>query len=180
LYADRLGFRPRLLGGTNANADSRRGLRRVYADLPHLSLALRLRASRMSRKLPALTIDTAPFWQGGAQGVLQIHYCAGCHRFFHPPNPICPHCNSFDVSPRPVSGRGRVVTFTINRQAWTAELVEPYVVAIVELAEQANLRLLSNIVGCDPDAVVIDMPVSVTFERHEDVWIPLFERAADV
>jgi hypothetical protein len=134
----------------------------------------------MSRKLPALTIDTAPFWQGGAQGVLQIHYCAGCHRFFHPPNPICPHCNSFDVSPRPVSGRGRVVTFTINRQAWTAELVEPYVVAIVELAEEANLRLLSNIVGCDPDAVVIDMPVSVTFERHEDVWIPLFERAADV
>ncbi len=72
------------------------------------------------------------------------------------------------------------MTFTINRQAWTAELAEPYVIAIIELAEQADLRLLSNIIGCDPDAVAIDMPVSVTFEHHEDVWIPLFERAADV
>jgi uncharacterized OB-fold protein len=72
------------------------------------------------------------------------------------------------------------VTFTINRQAWTTELVEPYVVAIVELAEQANLRLLSNIVGCDPDQVAIDMPVAVTFAQFEDVWIPLFERAGDV
>ena len=72
------------------------------------------------------------------------------------------------------------MTFTINRQAWTTELVEPYVVAIIELAEQANLRLLSNIVGCDPHSVAIDMPVAVTFEQHESVWIPLFERAADV
>jgi uncharacterized OB-fold protein len=134
----------------------------------------------MTRKLPALTPDTAPFWQGGSRGVLQIHYCASCHCFFHPPNPVCPTCNSFDVAPRPVSGRGRVVTFTINRQAWTPALADPYVVAIIELAEQANLRLLSNIVGCDPDAVAIDMPVSVTFEQFEDVWIPMFERAADV
>jgi uncharacterized OB-fold protein len=134
----------------------------------------------LSRKLPALTTDTAPFWQGGAAGLLNIHYCGSCRRYFHPPNPICPACNSFDVAPRPVSGQGRVVTFTINVQPWTAELKDPYVVAIIELAEQSNLRLLSNIVGCNPDTVTIGMPVSVTFERHEDVWIPLFERAADV
>jgi uncharacterized OB-fold protein len=134
----------------------------------------------MTRKLPALTADTAPFWQCGSRGVLQIHFCNTCKRFFHPPNPVCPDCNSFDVAPRPVSGRGRVVTYTINRHAWTAELVEPYVVAIIELAEQANLRLLSNVVGCEPEAVAIDMPVSVTFAQFEDVWIPMFERAADV
>jgi uncharacterized OB-fold protein len=134
----------------------------------------------MIRKLPALTADTAPFWQGGSRGVLQIYYCAACHRYFHPPNPICPSCNSFDVAPRPVSGRGRVVSFTINRQAWTPELVEPYVVAIIELVEQANLRLLSNIVDCDPNEVAIDMPVAVTFAHFEDIWIPLFERVNDV
>jgi uncharacterized protein len=134
----------------------------------------------MTRKLPALTADTAPFWQGGARGVLQIHYCAGCHRFFHPPNPICPACNSFEVAPLPVSGKGRVVTFTINRHAWTPQLAEPYVVAVIELAEQANLRLLSNIVGCDSNEVAIGMPVSVTFAQFDDVWIPLFERTRDV
>jgi uncharacterized OB-fold protein len=132
----------------------------------------------MTRKLPALTPDTAPFWHGGSRGVLQIHYCESCRRFFHPPSPICPTCNSFNVVPRPVSGKGRVVTFTINHQAWTTDLSEPYVVAIIELAEQANLRLLSNVVGCDPDQVAIDMPVAVTFAQFEDIWIPLFERAA--
>jgi uncharacterized protein len=84
------------------------------------------------------------------------------------------------VAPRAVSGRGRVATFTINRHAWTAELTHPYVVAIIELVEQPDLRLLSNIVGCDPDAVAIDMPVAVTFSQVEDIWIPMFERSADV
>lgn len=72
------------------------------------------------------------------------------------------------------------MTFTINCQAWTPELAEPYVVAIIELAEQANLRLLSNIIGCPPSDVFIGMPVSVTFAHFEDIWIPLFERATDV
>lgn len=84
------------------------------------------------------------------------------------------------MAPRPVSGRGRVATFTINRHPWTVELTQPYVVAIVELVEQPDLRLLSNIVGCDPDAVAIDMPVKVTFSQVEDIWIPMFERSADV
>lgn len=129
------------------------------------------------RKLPALTPDTAPFWQGGADGVLNIHRCDACARWFHPPAPMCPRCGSFEVAPRAVSGRAKVLTFTINRQAWTPELSAPYVVAIVELAEQPGLRLLSNVVGCEPDRVAIGMPLQVRFEAHEDVWLPLFEPA---
>jgi uncharacterized OB-fold protein len=36
------------------------------------------------------------------------------------------------------------------------------VVAIVELEE--GVRMLSNIVGCPPEAVAIGMPVAVTFD----------------
>ena len=128
----------------------------------------------MPRKLPALTADSAPFWQGGASGVLNIHRCAACERWFHPPSPICPRCNSFDVAPQPVSGFGTVATFTVNHQPWTAELKAPYVVAIIELNEQPGLRLLSNVVGCPPDQVCVGMPVQVSFEQHADVWLPLF------
>lgn len=131
----------------------------------------------MARKLPALTPDTAPFWQGGARGVLNIHRCAACTRWFHPPAPICPRCGSFEVGAQPVSGRGKVLTFTVNHQPWTPELKDPYVVAIVELAEQADLRVLSNVVDCAVDRVAIDMPVQVRFEQHEDVWLPLFSPA---
>src|SRR5215475_10960431 len=52
----------------------------------------------------------------------------------------------------------------------------PYVIAIVELVEQRNLRLTTNIVGCPPDAVHIGMPVKVKFERASDeISLPVFE-----
>lgn len=132
----------------------------------------------MTRKLPALTADNRAFWQGGATGQLQMHHCAACASFFQPPSPICPRCLSQEVGPRAVSGRGKVVTYTVNHQPWRPDLKEPFVIAIVELAEQKGLQFVTNIVGIDPDQVTIGMPVRVRFEHVEDVWIPLFERAA--
>jgi uncharacterized OB-fold protein len=131
----------------------------------------------MPRKLPQITNDTSAFWQGGEAGRLMIHRCGACQRFFHPPAPICPSCGSLDVAPQATSGRGRIATYTINHQAWKPELAAPYVVAIVELDDQPGLRLLSNVVGLPPDQVRIGMPVQVTFEQHEDVWLPLFKKA---
>jgi uncharacterized OB-fold protein len=130
----------------------------------------------MARKLPRLTVETAPFWQGGAQNTLRICRCKACGFRLHPPTPICPKCNSFDVAPEPVSGRGRVASFTINHQPWAPDLEVPFVIAIVELIEQPGLRFLTNIVNCDYRDVVIDMAVKVVFEQHEDIWLPLFER----
>ena len=81
------------------------------------------------------------------------------------------------MAPQATSGRGRIATYTINHQAWKPELATPYVVAIVELDDQPGLRLLSNVVELVPDQVRIGMPVYVTFEQHEDVWLPLFKKA---
>lgn len=131
----------------------------------------------MLRKLPLLTPVNTPFWQGGAVGELRICHCAACARWFHPPAPACPDCGSQDVAPRAVSGQATVTTFTVNHQAWTEDLDVPYVVAIVELAEQAALRLVTNIVGMPAKEVRIGMPVSVCFRQQEDVWLPLFQRA---
>ncbi|CAN7760049.1 Zn-ribbon domain-containing OB-fold protein [Pseudorhodoferax sp. LjRoot39] len=132
----------------------------------------------MARKLPALTPDNTAFWQGGAQGTLHMHRCTACTRFFHPPAPACPRCGSADVGPRAVSGRGKVATYTVNQQVWTPDLADPYVVAIVELAEQPGLRFVSNVIGCAPAQVHIGMPVQVCFEQHDDVWLPLFQPVA--
>jgi hypothetical protein len=53
----------------------------------------------------------------------------------------------------------------------------PYVIAIVRLDEQSDLRLMTNIVGCDPDEVKIDMPVRVEFREQGDVYAPVFRPA---
>ena len=66
----------------------------------------------------------------------------------------------------------------MNHQPWIPGFDPPYVVAIVEIDEQASVRLMTNIVGCAPDDVRIGMPVQVTFEQHDDVWVPRFEPVA--
>ena len=127
------------------------------------------------RLLPALKAETEHFWRGGARGELVFLRCSACATYIHPPAPVCPVCLGRDHEPAAVSGRGEVVTFTINHQPWNPTVEVPYVIAIVELDEQKGLRLATNIVGCPPEEVRIGMRVRVTFLEREDVWLPLFE-----
>lgn len=125
------------------------------------------------RKLPVLEPLTEFFWTSGADGTLRIQRCEACGRYQHPPLALCAACHSDAIAPAPVSGRGRVRTFTINHEPWLPGMAVPFVFAVIELEEQAELYLFSNLDGPAADAR-IGMPVEVRFERHEDVWLPLF------
>ena len=129
------------------------------------------------RVLPRVTDLNRHFWTGGAEGELRFLRCRPCGTFVHPPAPVCPGCLSREVAPEAVSGRATVVTYTLNHQPWVPAPDHPYAIAIVELAEQPGLRLMTNVVNCPADAVRIGMPVRVVFEQHEDVYVPLFEPA---
>ena len=128
------------------------------------------------RKLPVVDAETGFFWTGGERGQLLIQRCGDCGRWQHPPLPLCPACHGEAVEPQPVSGRGVVRTFTVNRQAWLPGLEEPFVFAAIELAEQAELYVFSNVLA-PVEEVRSGQPVSVCFEQREDVWLPLFRPA---
>lgn len=132
------------------------------------------------RILPRITDRNAHYWQGGRNNELRFQRCRECGYFLHPPGVICPKCLSKDIGIETVSGRAEVLTYSINYQAWMPGLELPFVLAIVALPEQDDLRLTTNIVNCPVDDVKIGMPVQVLFEAHpdEDVWIPLFEPVA--
>lgn len=125
------------------------------------------------RQLPAVERDSGFYWTAGEKGILLIQRCA-CGSYNHPPLPRCPFCGGDALAPEPVAGRGRVATFTVNHQPWRRGMAVPYVFAAVELAEQAELYVMTNIVDCAPEAVSIGLPVEVQFERHDDVWLPMF------
>lgn len=127
-----------------------------------------------ARILPVIDKDNLAYWTWGARGQLAIHRCADCSNLVHPPVPFCPACESSNVAPVPVSGLGRVVTFTVNHKQWVPGLPMPYVLALVALDEQDDVRVVTNITHCDADRVQFDMPVEVWFESHEDLWVPLF------
>jgi len=127
------------------------------------------------RVLPAVTPENEHFWRGGEQGELRFLRCTPCGTYVHPPAPVCPECLSREIAVEAVSGRGVVATFTVNHHPWIPGFDPPYAVAIVELEEQAGLRLTTNIVGVEPDRVEIGMRVRVVFEERDSVWLPLFE-----
>jgi uncharacterized OB-fold protein len=128
------------------------------------------------RLLPAVGPENEHFWKGGADGELRFLRCDDCRTFVHPPSPVCPECLSRSLRPGAVSGRASVHTYTVNEQPWIPGFDPPYVVAIVDIEEQAGLRLTTNIVNCEIDDVAIGMPVKVCFEEREDgIFIPLFE-----
>jgi len=126
------------------------------------------------RSLPALDFDNRPYWTGGEHGQLLIQRCQRCSQYIHPPTSFCPACESRDTAYEAVSGRGRVVTFSVNYRQWVPGLPDRYVIALVAIDEQDDVRLATNIVDCDPDDVDFDMPVQVKFEQNEDMWVPLF------
>ena len=125
------------------------------------------------RILPPLTAENRPYWTGGARGDLLIERCGTCRRWQHPPTGTCLECGG-PASPEPVSGTGTVFTFTVNHQQYHPAVPPPYVIAVVELSEQPDLRIPTNVVDCDPDAVRIGAPVRVRFEQHGEVFVPVF------
>ncbi len=130
------------------------------------------------RILPQLSATNRPYWTGGAAGQLLVERCTACRTWQHPPTGTCEQCGG-DAVAEPVSGRGTVFTFTVNHQQYHPDVPPPYVIAVVELVEQADLRVPTNIVDCDPDHVRIGAPVQVCFEQHDDVFVPVFVLVGD-
>ena len=95
---------------------------------------------------------------------LLIEHCDNCARWVHPATGECRQCGSTLVA-RPVSGHGTVFTYTVNYHPYNPKIPVPYVIAIIELAEQSGLRLAANIVDCEPDSVICGMLVEIRPER---------------
>jgi uncharacterized OB-fold protein len=107
---------------------------------------------------------------------LLIEHCDECARWVHPASGECRDCGGPLVA-RPVSGRGTVFTYTVNYHPYNPEIPLPYVIAIVELAEQPGLRVAANIVDCEPDSVTCGMAVAIRPEKGAG-GAPLFAPAS--
>ncbi|AUW60035.1 DNA-binding protein [Sphingobium sp. SCG-1] len=117
------------------------------------------------------------FWTSGRVGKLQIRRCGECGTYHHPYQGACHICGSRNVGPREVSGRGTVVAVTINHQPWFPGVPVPYVLALVELEEQASIRLMTNLPGVSVEEAKPGMQVEVCFEQHGEIYVPQFRKA---
>lgn len=133
------------------------------------------------KPLPVVGTLTEPYWRHAAEGRLALQYCLGCDRYVHLPGPRCPRCLGDRLEFRPVSGRGRVYTYSVVHRTFVPGFAGdvPYVIAWLELAEQPGLRVFGNVTGCDPADVRIGTEVEVHFEERDGFGpMPNFRPAA--
>lgn len=119
-----------------------------------------------ARLAPAITPDTAFFWNGLRENKLLIQRCGDCGQLRHPPRPMCPHCRSLDWKAIESSGRGTVYSYVMPHEPKFPFFEYPYVVVLVELEEA--VRLVSNLTGIDPDDVTPGMPVEVYYQTFDN------------
>lgn len=134
--------------------------------------------TKYTKPLPRIDEESKGFWEACQRRELVLQRCGACGVLRYYPRALCPACLSDAIEWVRASGRGTVYTFTITHQNQAPGFRDalPYVLAYVELAE--NVRMLTNIVECAPDAVRIGMPVEVVFEdATAAVTLPKFKPA---
>ncbi len=127
---------------------------------------------------PPMDWESRPFWEGCRRHELVLQRCADCGTVRHRPRALCPGCLSSEIEWIRASGRGTVYSYTATHQnqAPLFRGAVPYVLAYVDLEE--GVRMLTNVVGCDPGEVRVGMPVQVEFvDVDPDRSVPRFRPA---
>ena len=133
------------------------------------------------RPLPVRDESNRYYWDGAREGRLVLLQCTGCGTFVHPPTrAMCPSCRSEELKPTEVSGRGSLYSWSIMHSGGNPGFEDkiPYVVLVVELAEQPGLITIGNLIGTTPVDLAIGEAVEVTFEKiNDEVTLPQWKLA---
>lgn len=121
--------------------------------------------------------DTSAFWAAVRDGRFLVQYdrTTGEPQWF--PRSMSLSSGRRDLEWREVSGAGELYSWTVTHSAWPGhEHRVPYVCALVDLEE--GVRILANVVGCDPAALTVGRPVRLVWEELADgSRYPAFEPA---
>ena len=120
----------------------------------------------------------APFWDASRDERLLIPYSTETGQPFWYPREVAVDSLGGGVEWREASGRGTVYAVSVQHKPGPGRdpAAGPYAVVLVDLPE--GVRIMSNVVGCEPDDVTVGMEVTVTWHELSDGRkLPLFEPA---
>ena len=131
-------------------------------------------ATPLPTPAPVVSPETEAFWSATVAGKLLLPHCRACDATTWYPRGLCPACGATDLEWIEASGHGTVYSYTtVHRGEGPYRDATPYVVAYVEVDE--GPRLLTNVVGADPDRVNVGLEVEVVFhDTGEGNALPRF------
>ena len=135
----------------------------------------------MARIEPEATELTDAFWDATREQRYLVQWCAACDAPIFYPREVCPSCLSAEsLEWRESNGTGIVYAISVQHRPGNPTMADrvPYAVALVEVDAGdgvRTVRVMSNVVDCEPSDVAVGMPVTMTWEELSDGrHLPLF------
>jgi len=131
-----------------------------------------------ARPVRAMDPYAEQFWAFTQSRELRLQQCSACGKFRWPPGPTCDRCLSDDFSWSPLSGMGKVLSWTTFRRAYFPEYPPPHTVVALELAE--GPLFISWPVDIEPSTLREGMTLELRWtdgaDRFGEYNLPVFGR----
>ena len=122
----------------------------------------------MTKPSPVPDEVSKPFWDACNEGRLVVQNCTSCSRLQHPPQKACLACGSdANMEFRSMSGRGKIHGYLVSHDSRVMMLqqIQPFNLAVVELEDAPEIKMLSHLPGTPTDEVPVGATVQVEFEE---------------
>ncbi len=112
------------------------------------------------------SIFDEPFWESVSRDETSLQRCSSCSTYRYPPGACCPNCLSLEAEWTPVSGRGRVLSWTTIHRQYLPAYPAPSTVVVVQLEE--GPLMVTHFAAADVPRLRLDLPVTLTYSTHPD------------
>ena len=121
-----------------------------------------------TRLEPPVTDLTEAFWDATRDERLLLQWCTDCEAAIFYPREVCPTCLGTALEWRASGGRATVYAVSVQHRPSMPMYAGrvPYAVALVDLDE--GVRMMTNVVDCDPEDVEVGDRVEVRWEALSD------------
>ncbi len=120
----------------------------------------------MSGTKAVITLYDEPMWESIHAQRWALQQCDGCGQYRYPPAPNCPNCLSLAYTWKPLSGRGKILSWVIFHRQYFEDYPPPYNVVAVQLTE--GPIVISNLVGKEPQGSWIGREVEICYEDSKE------------
>lgn len=114
--------------------------------------------------------DDDGFREAARRGELAVQVCTPAGHVLHLPRGYCHRCDSFEVTWKPVVGRGTVHTWTVVEHQVHPDFPVPYTVVLVELDDEPGVRFVTDLPG-RPE-LSVGLAMAVRFDGEVPRWEP--------
>lgn len=132
------------------------------------------------KPIPLKTQDNQEYWDAADQHELKLQKCSACSTFIHPPGPACPTCGSPETEWELLGSdiTATVYSYIVSYRPFLPGFQHdlPTVITVAALDTAPDVKIMANIIECDPADVEIGVPlkmtwVDITDDRALPQWV---------